>query len=321
VIPALGSLDALETTLVSVLQNRPSDCEVVVALDEAYDDPYELAGEVRFLTIRGAESVAAALGTVVRMCCGSVVYLLAAGVEVEEGWCDAPPTHFADDRVAAVAPRVLRGRSDAIVCSAGVEYAAGGRRLRRAGGDDDAHDEPAEILGPSSLAAFYRRDALLRLPRAFEPGVTDRLIDVDTALQLKAAGYRAVFEPRSIVYRGSAASAAAAPFAAGRGAERLFWRNAPTVGLVRSLVAHPVTVAAELFDSQTIGAKLARLAGRVAACAEIMKYRRHHAALRALGAPDRVSAVTSTGDRVRLDGPHTRPAVTSKTTVREEVGE
>ena len=36
-------------SLVSVLQNRPADCEIVVVHDESYHDPYDLAGEVRFV--------------------------------------------------------------------------------------------------------------------------------------------------------------------------------------------------------------------------------------------------------------------------------
>ena len=39
----------LESSLVSVLQNRPPDCEIIVVNDEGYHDPYALAGEVRFV--------------------------------------------------------------------------------------------------------------------------------------------------------------------------------------------------------------------------------------------------------------------------------
>lgn len=39
-IPFLGDRDSLETTLASVLRNRPEGTEVVVALGRDYDDPY-----------------------------------------------------------------------------------------------------------------------------------------------------------------------------------------------------------------------------------------------------------------------------------------
>ena len=54
-IPALGSPEALETTLLSVLENRPHDCQVLVALGIDYANPYQLDDEVEFLHGRGSE--------------------------------------------------------------------------------------------------------------------------------------------------------------------------------------------------------------------------------------------------------------------------
>ena len=53
VIPVLGNLDRLEDTLVSVLANRPADCQVVVVLDQPYADPYDLKDEVQFIELPG----------------------------------------------------------------------------------------------------------------------------------------------------------------------------------------------------------------------------------------------------------------------------
>lgn len=317
-IPALGSHEALEATLVSVLQSRPSDCEIVVVLDRRYDDPYQLSDEVRFAVV-AARSTAEALDSATRQCRAPIVHVLAMGAEVDEGWADAAIEHFCDDRIAAVAPLVLRTRREATVCSAGVDYAASGRRRRRGCGvPRESFDLATDVLGPTAVAGFYRRDALLKLPRVFDAAVTDRLYDVDTALQLRTAGYRAVYEPHSVVYREAAESAKVSPFAAGRGAERLFWRNIPSVGRLRSLVAHPLAATLELFDSATVGDKLLRLLGRVTALAEVVSYRRHHRALQAIGTPGLSCVITSTGDRVRIDGAHPHPTTTSKPSVPVE---
>jgi hypothetical protein len=40
IIPVLGSSTRLESTLVSVLENRPPDCEILVLLGAPYDDPF-----------------------------------------------------------------------------------------------------------------------------------------------------------------------------------------------------------------------------------------------------------------------------------------
>jgi len=319
VIPALGSFNALEATLVSVLQNRPTHCEVVVALDRPYADPYQLADEVRFVVVREARSVAEVLDGVVKFCRGAVLHVLTPGVEVEDGWTDAPLEHFFDDRIAAVAPLVLERRDEAVVCAAGVDYSCGGKRWLAGHGDPaDAYDEPIDVLGPTALAAFYQRDALLKLPHAFAAAVTDRWFDVDLALQLKTAGYRAVVEPRSVVYREAAVVPQVSAFATGRGAERLFWRNAPTLGLVRSVLMHPFTIARDLIAAGTAGEKAAAVVGRLTALLDVVAYRRHRSQLRALGTPGLSYVVSTTGDKIRLDGAHPHPAGSSKPTVPVE---
>jgi len=49
VIPATGTQEQLDQTLVSVLENRPSDCEVIVPHAFDYKDPYDLHDEVTFV--------------------------------------------------------------------------------------------------------------------------------------------------------------------------------------------------------------------------------------------------------------------------------
>lgn len=308
VIPALDSLALLEPTLVSVLQNRPDDCEIVVLLNRAYDDPYQLGDEVRFVVVRDGTDAARALEAGLRICRGDVVHVLAAGAEVEEGWTAAALEHFCDQRVAAVAPLVLRSREEAdVVFSIGVEYGLGGsRRSQSCGRSADEFEHNVDVLGPTLVAAFYRREALLTLPSPFDASLTDELLDVDLALQLKSAGYRAVFEPRSIAYHADAVSAHVSAAASGRGAERLFWRNAHTLGVIRSIAMHGFTVVGELFGRRTVGEKLLRLVGRAAGCCDILAFRRHHRALAALGRPGLAYAVASTGDRIRFDKPHPR---------------
>lgn len=313
-IPALDSSPRLETTLVSVLENRPHDCEVVVVLRSRYDDPYDLAEEVRFVIAPEATGLSQALETGLDACRSPLVHVLAAGAEVDEGWADAAVEHFLDHRIAAVAPLVLRSRDDSLVCSAGVEYRGGGVRTRGSCGRPigDVSRASFDVLGPTSIAGFYRRDTLLALARPFDGAVTDGLLDVDTALQLRAAGYRAVVEPRSVVFRSAAQSAEVAPFAAGRGAERLFWRNVPQRSMVRDLVTHVGALLGELFAPRSLGEKAGRLLGRAAASLEIFGYRRHHRAVAAVGRPGLSFVVTSTGDRVRIDSAHPRSPTSAK---------
>lgn len=322
VIPALDSLALLEPTLVSVLQNRPDDCEIVVLLSRAYDDPYQLGDEVRFVVVREGTDAARSLEAGLRICRGEVVHVLSAGAEVEEGWTAAALEHFLDQRIAAVAPLVLRSRDETdVVCSIGVEYGLGGtRRTLGRGQAAEEFDRNIDVLGPTLVAAFYRREVLLTLPSPFEAAVTDALVDVDLALQLKAAGYRAVFEPRSVAYLNDAQSPAASAFASGRGAERVFWRNAQTLGLLRSVALHGFTVAGDLLGRGGFGEKLLRLLGRAVGCCDLFAFRRHRQALAALGRPGLAYTVASTGDRIRFDKPHSRTHAMPKAPISAEMG-
>lgn len=309
VIPALDSLELLEGTLVSVLQNRPDECELVVLLNRAYDDPYDLGGEVRFVVLPEMNTLGSALRSALELCRGSILHVLSAGVEVEEGWADAALRHFQDNRVAAVAPLVLRSRAEEVVWSCGLEYGAGGTRRRRCCGQSlDQLRSGGDILGPSLYAAFYRTEVLRALPAPFDDRVTAELLDVDVALQLRAAGYRSVVEPRSFTYREAAVLPTATPFAEARGAERLFWRNAPAVGWLRSVVSHPFVIAGEVVRRRSFGAVTLAMLGRLVACLEIFSYGKHHRALAALGTPGLAYTTTSTGDHIRVDAAHPRSA-------------
>ena len=70
VIPVLRQLDRLEDTLISVLENRPADCQIVVVLNEPYNDPYQLSGEVCFIQAAAGSSFADTLnlGVVASLC-------------------------------------------------------------------------------------------------------------------------------------------------------------------------------------------------------------------------------------------------------------
>lgn len=290
-----------------MLQNRPQRCEVVVVLNRKYDDPYDLASEVRFVHLPEIRSVAEAAAQAIPLCRAPIMHLLVAGVEVDEGWTEAALAHFYDDRIAVVAPLLLTSRSSDVIESAGIEYHRGGRTVRRGhGAAAESMSIGGDVLGTPLFAGFYRRAALTVVPRAFETAVTDEAADADLALQLKSAGYRAVYESGSIVYREAATLPPTSSFTAGRGAQRLFFRNVHLLGRPASLLAHPFTLLGEVISSRSLADKLGRLLGRAAAMVEVLAYHRHRQALKAVGRPGLAltATTTSTGDRVRIDGPH-----------------
>ena len=110
VISAVGNVQSLEGTLVSVLENRPADCEIVVALNRPYADPYELKGEVRFVTARGA--TVAGINQALAATRAPFVHLLASGCQVTEGWTDEAWRGLATAGSAPSADGLERERTD-----------------------------------------------------------------------------------------------------------------------------------------------------------------------------------------------------------------
>ena len=159
VIPASQDQNALETTLLSVLENRPTQCEVLVVCNLDYRDEYDLDDEVRFIRIpnRRAEYWHEMANVGVSESAGDVIHVLQPGITVEEGWTDAAIELLDyEPEVAAVSPLVFT--SDATAPLIGVVVGPGARRLDVWQGGTISQDTPA--FAPSEIAGFYRRSSL-----------------------------------------------------------------------------------------------------------------------------------------------------------------
>lgn len=311
IIPALGRVELLERGLVSVLANRPADCEVLVVLNDDYDDPYDLTDEVRFINApQGAgwaESIAAGLAAA----SADVVHLLAPGSEVEEGWTEPALAHFDDPQVAAVAPWISTMSAKPAKSIVGVRYrAAGLRRLHkvRRWGRERARKKLAgkSILGPVAEAGFWRRALLDELLPPSAEAVGDELADVDVALCLGQLGYRALIEPDSRVTLSTPIAAPPTTFGQSlrraRRAERLFWRHAAQIGRLRSALVHPLVLLDDLLAAGPRGALVARWLGRTAALFELRAYRQHRQRMSELATPQPFDTAGSAHQR--YDAPH-----------------
>jgi hypothetical protein len=100
---------------------------------------------------------------------------------------------------------------------------------------------------------------------------SDRLADVELALDLRELDLRTVIEPaaRIVEITDPLAASHDSAFTSGRIAERLFWRSAAYVGLPLSLALHPLAVLSNP----------AGLLGRLVALLEIGSTNRHRTRL------------------------------------------
>jgi hypothetical protein len=304
VISAVGSVESLEGTLVSVLENRPADCEIIVVLDRPYADPYDLAQEVKFMAPARGVSTVAGVNRAVAATRASFVHLLASGCQATEGWTDAALARFGDRRVGSVVPLVWDAQAKDRLLAAGVGYRPRGRRYL-VGRGLAALNEDAEqaILGPCSFAAFYRKAAL-----AAVGGLTARLgprqVDADVAILLRHAGYSVAIEPRSNVRASSEVDSHEPGFRQALWDERLFRRNLAGSGKSGASLAHAGLVALELAGSFPRPRLLAQAFGRLVARSEVLSYARHRRALAELA--ENAERPAPAANRLRIDGVHAR---------------
>ena len=274
VIPATGSIDSLESTLVCVLANRPSDSEIVVVLNQPYGDPYDLGDEVRFLDGGARASALDCIQLGIVSSRSPLVHLLGVGCEVEEGWTHAAVQRFDEPSVAVVAPLATLESGGRDIQIAGLGLSASGlpRALRPPRSAKPGRRSP--VAAPL-LAGFYRKSALVAVG-GFSTAVGASLAHIDTGMLLRAAGYRVVYEGQSQVRLPQRFGVEEGRFTRAFYAERLFWRSAPQTGWLRALLCHPWTVAAEAVNNFPYPTMALALLGRLTAAVQVGHCRRHY---------------------------------------------
>ncbi len=244
VIPFLGNGKLLEDSLLSVLENRPASCEVIVVCARPYRDPYDLKGEVRFVEAPRRGGVAC-VNRGIEVARSDLVHVLACGVLATPGWTDAAAAHFDHTRVAAVAPLVLDDGQPDRVLAAGMAYGRGGTiRVLGAGEGLDCQTEARPVLCPHPAAAFYRKTAL-QWAGALATDLDRPAASIDLGLLLRQARLQTVLEPTCRVRARPELVQGGSAFRQALDAERLFWQWAPRLGLFAALALHGFAVAAD----------------------------------------------------------------------------
>jgi hypothetical protein len=312
VIPAVGTAESLEATLLTVLENRPRDCEIIAVTSFDYADPYKLGDEVRFVAAGAGADLVGCAGAAIALVRSAVIHVLAAGCEVGEHWAEPALEHFADLSVGAVAPLVMQSERRKQVLAAGIEYRAGGaRRVRVKKLARITAAGPTAVFGVCGQAAFFRRSALEAVG-GWTADVGPELADIELAWALRRAGYRTLLEPAACVYAKALPTAPLGAFRQGLYAERLFWRNAAEVGWLKALAAHAWLVGCDTLAHLPQPSVLLRLAGRACAAADFRQYARH-AQYRAETLPDTDADRTPPAEHLRIDGDHSsRPTAGGK---------
>lgn len=157
IIPHRHNDQRLEETILSVLENRPRDCEVIVVHDGSYRDPYDLGDEVVYVQEEQSSSAIELLNAGLMAACSPVVCTLLDGVTVSADWAESALKRFANASVSAVSVQVKSGRRTvAGISEAAIRDAASLRAGR-------VESTKLSAAAPTLAAGFYRRKSLLVL--------------------------------------------------------------------------------------------------------------------------------------------------------------
>jgi hypothetical protein len=170
---------SFESTLVSVLENRPEFCEVIVSHDGGYHDPFDLSDEVRFVVAPGSDRLDL-IRAGVSASMGRVTHVMTGGVRATENWTDQPVEMFEQSDLGAVAPMIRRLSSDGALIAAGWRDAGG--RLQQPIGEGEktlSRRDQASIQGVYMTASFWRRstlESMLEIPVSDADGAVDYIL-------------------------------------------------------------------------------------------------------------------------------------------------
>ena len=223
IIPLLKETDIelFEGTLVSILENRPEEDDILVVNAAGYENSYDLTQEdgVVFCTAGPETGLIDALNIGVRNSDTPFICPVLCGCSVGEDWADPALLHFEDDAVSAVIPKLRK------IVSPGRELNSFGHALTRDGvlvplrsGKLPAGSLPVPGMG----GTFFRRRPVLDLG-LFQPELGIFAL-ADMAFLIRQLGGRVDYEPNTVLAYDAAAFPALSQPARLTAQERLYTR-------------------------------------------------------------------------------------------------
>lgn len=180
VVPHRHDDSALELTLLSILENRERDFEILIAHDGQYLDPYSLDQDEAILIESGSgASFSEQLNLAVASACSPVVQVLLPGCVVEQHWCDEALYLMKDKTVSAVCLPV----ADAFTNEVYLGLAGDSLPHRRVTGS--SHN----VVGPLLCGGMFRKGTLKNICGWLEPCQRE-IAEVDFALMISALDMR-----------------------------------------------------------------------------------------------------------------------------------
>ena len=204
IIPLLKETETelFEATLVSILENRPEEDDILVVNAAGYENCYDLTQEegVIFCGADPETKLIDAVNIGVRHSDTPYICPILCGCAVGENWADSALLHFEDAATSVVIPKLLK------TVSPGRELASFGHALTSDGvlvplrsGKLPAGSLPVPGMG----GTFFRRRPVLDLG-LFQPELGDFAL-ADMAFLIKQTGGQIDYEPDTVLSYDAAA--------------------------------------------------------------------------------------------------------------------
>jgi hypothetical protein len=263
-IPAIGDQQTLDETVLSVLENRPADCELLLVHRPEYRDPYALADEVRFVQTSGGRTPLGMLLDGVQAARAELIHWLQPGCHATYDAVQAATDCFQDPSVALVSPVIADHARPERQLISGVWYDRCGRR--RLCGEELPVNGGRRMTwprcaGPTLVAGIAHRS---RIPRAHLWNEhLGAWADVDLALAVAASPRRSIPSIDCALTADRASIAGwlwphASPRDDACQAEEFFWRHRSD----GHLTAHAWHLARQILSGMARGKLGSELSGR-----------------------------------------------------------
>jgi cellulose synthase/poly-beta-1,6-N-acetylglucosamine synthase-like glycosyltransferase len=239
IIPLLGDRRLFDDTLASVLRYQPEASQIIVVHDGTYDNPHQIQDEVDLVTSSSGGGLIRCFNSALNEATGETIALLRPGIQLKDGWSLPIQTAFQDPQVASVSPMIVQPGERALMVAAGINKGSGYRRQIIGSKTKIAPRTLRRIspLGPTTWAAFYRRESIAQLGVCGEE-MQAHYLDVDLALSLETIGYRCEFCPDCVVeIEEPALITDELVLPHGSSAQRAFRRHGSNESLAQSLLA------------------------------------------------------------------------------------
>ena len=193
IIPHISSAAALETTLLSVLENRPQGSEILVAHDGDYNDPYDLDhDEIRLIEAPIGSNLLELVNVASNEASGSILHALLPSCQVEANWSAPATAWFQDSTIGTVSPSVCCADAKLPTFAGLAPHClprrAWSHRIRR-----------GENVIASLCGGFFRRQTIQALC-GWMPSIHREGAEAEMGLAMQVLSMRAVAEPESKVF-------------------------------------------------------------------------------------------------------------------------